>query len=280
MKNIVTSITILLIFNFVNAQECKYLGIDNEFKNGDIVYLFGNNVNLRTEPTSESETLGLLKIGQRIEIVEKTDIKNNLNGIKSPWYKVKYAEKIGYILGGLISLTDIMDDNIRCFISLEKKEDNLYILTRLLSDSTDNYFENRSKSFADNNGFCLKLFDNKGLESISNILYINYLPESGGANTGGYYLFFDNKKLYNVIDLTSRSDIGFWESENLYFPIDSLGEKNKIIYIKEKGEYPDYDSDENEPKWEQSIKIILELEWTNNELKPNPKTFKPKDIKF
>jgi hypothetical protein len=277
MRNIVTSITIFLIFNFVNAQECKYLGIDNEFKEGEIAYLFGNDVRLRIEPSSDSETLTLLKIGQRIEIVKKTDIKNNFNGIKTPWYKVKYDQKIGYVLGGLISLAEIKSDNLRCFISLEKTEGKLYILTRVLSDFTDNYFENRSESFADNNGFCLKLFDNKGLEGINNILYINYLPESGGANSGGYYLFFDNKKLHKVIDLTSRSDIGFWESENLYFPKDSLGEKNKIIYIKEKGQYSESYSEQNEPNWEKSSKIIRRLEWYNNELKPNPETFKSEE---
>lgn len=280
MRNIVTLITILLFFNFVNAQECKYLGIDNEFKKGEIAYLFGNNVKLRTEPSPVSETLALLKIGQSIEIVEKTNIENNFNGIQSPWYKVKYDEKIGYILGGLISLTEIKNDNLRCFISLEKTEDKLYILTRVLSDFTDNYFENRSESFADNNGFCLKLFDNKGLEDISNILFINYLPESGGANTGGYYLFFDNKKLHKVIDLTSRSDIGFWESEKIYFPKDSLGMKDKIIYIKGKGEYSNYYSEESEPKWEQFSKMILQLEWKEDELKPNPKNFKSKEIKI
>lgn len=280
MRNIITSIAIFLIFNFVNTQECKYIGIDNEFKSGDIVYLFGDNVNLRTEPTSESETLGLLEIGECIEIVEKTDIEIKLNGIESPWYKVKYAGKIGYILGGLISLTYIRDDNIRCLVNLEKTEDNLYILTRVLSDLTDNYFENKSQFLGDNNGFCLKLFDNKGLESISNILYINYLPESGGANAGGYYLFFDKKQLHKVINVTSRSDIGFWESENLYFPNDTLGIEDKIIYIKEKGKYSEEVSEQSEPNWEQSSKIILRLEWKDNELRPNPRYFKSKEIKI
>lgn len=280
MRNIITSITILFLFNFINSQECKFLSIDNEFEEGEIAYLFGNNVRLRTEPTSESETLVLLKIGQRIEIIEKTDVNNIFNGVESPWYKVKYDEKIGYILGGLISLIEVKDDNLRCFISFEKTEGKLYILTRVLSDLQNDYFENRSEFFGDNYGFCLKLFDNKGLDGINNILYINYLPESGGANSGGYYLFFDKKKLHNVIDVTSRSDIGLWESENLYFPKDSLGAKNKIIYIKEKGEYSESNSEESEPNWEQSSKIILRLKWKDNKLIPNPRAFKSKEIKI
>lgn len=264
---------LILFSNFLFAQECEYLGIDKEFETGDLAYMFGDNVRLRTEPTSDSETISLLKIGQQVEIVEKTNIKNNYNGIEFPWYKIKYGAKTGYILGGLISLTEVKNTNIKCYVSLEKIESKLYILTRVISDSKMPYYENKSESFGDNNGFCLKVFDNKGLEGINNIVFINYLPESCGANSGGYYLFFDNKKLHKVIDVVSRGDIGFWESENLHFPKDSLGVKNKIIYIKEKGEDSESESKENKTTWEKSSKIKIELEWNNNELKPEPKTF-------
>ena len=264
---------IILYSNFIFSQECEYLGIDKQFENGDIAYLFGDNVRLRTEPTSNSETITLLKIGQQIEVLEKTDIKVNFKGIESPWYKVKYKKEIGYILGGLISLTEVKAHSIRCLVSLEKSESKLYILTRVISDSKTSYFENKSQSFGDNNGFCLKAFDNKGLEGINNIIFINYLPESCGANSGGFYLFFDNKKLHKVIDVTSRGDIGFWESEDLYFPKDSLGVKNKIVYIKEKGEDSESESKENKTVWEKSSKIKIELEWSNNKLTPRPKTF-------
>ena len=223
---------ILTFWDFTYAQQCEYLGIDKEFKNNDIVYLFGDNVRLRAEPSSESETIRLLKIGQKIEIIERTNFSSNFNGITSPWYKVKYEKEIGYILGGLISLTQKRKNKLACYVSLQKKEDKLYILTIVIVDSKELYFENKSEFLGDNYGFCIKLFDNKGLEGISNIIFVNYLPESCGANSGGYYLFFDNKKLHKVIDLTSSRDIGIWESEELHFPKDSLGIKNEIIYIK------------------------------------------------
>jgi len=266
-------ILLLLFSNAINAQNCEYLGIDKEFESGDIVYLFGNNVRLRKAPSSKSESLKTLKIGSRIEIVEKTDKKNYFKKIESPWYKVKYKNEIGYVLGGLISLTKVKNNTLNCFVSLEKTDTKLYIVTRVLSDDTTTYFENKSEFLEDNNGFCLKLFDNKGLHGISNIIYINYIPESCGANSGGYYLFFDNKKLHKVIELTSGNDIGLWESEKLYFPEDALGIKNKIIYIKEEGTYSESKPEESEPDWEKSSKIKLKLEWINNKLKPNPKAF-------
>ncbi|NQY29451.1 MAG: SH3 domain-containing protein [Flavobacteriaceae bacterium] len=259
--------------NFIYAQDCEYLGIDKEFENGDIAYLFGDNVRLRKAPSFEAEALAILKIGNCLEVLEKSNVKTTFKGIESPWYKVKYKNEVGYILGGLISLTRVKNNNLSCFIGLEKMDNKLYILTRVLSDAKTTYFENRSAFLGDNNGFCLKLFDNKGLQEISNIIYINYIPESGGANSGGYYLFFDTKKLHKVIELTSGNDIGIWESEQLYFPNDSLGVKGKIIYIIEEGEFSDSETEESEPDWEKSSKIKLKLKWVDNKLTPNPKTF-------
>ncbi|MDC1162090.1 SH3 domain-containing protein [Tenacibaculum sp.] len=255
------------------AQECKYLGLDKEFENGDVAYIFGDNVRLRTSPSSESETLKLLKIASKITILEKTNNKNNFKGIQTPWYKIKYNDQTGYILGGLISLTQIKKNNIKCLVNLEKINSELYITVRVIPKFHSTYLENKSLHLGDNNGFCLKLFDNKGLKEVSNIISINYLPESCGANSGGYYIFFDNKKLYKTVDLTSRGDIGIWESENLYFPNDSLGIKNRIIYIRRKGEYSDNEPEENVYNWEKSSEVKLKLEWNNDKLTPNPKTF-------
>lgn len=276
--NRIILILVIIFSNSIYAQECEYLGLDKYFEKGDIAYMFGDNVRLRTAPSSESETLTLLNIGNRIEIVEKTDKKTSYNGIESPWYKVKHENEIGYVLGGLISLTQVKNKNVRCLVSLEVKDSKVYILTRLLSNSSTTYFENKSESFADNNGFCLKLFDDKGVPGISNILFINYLPESCGANSGGYYLFFDESKLYKVIDLTSSADIGFWYSEELIFPKDSLGVKDKIIFLKENGEYSQNDLEESNTDWEKSSKFKLKLDWINNKLEPNPKTVYSKVI--
>lgn len=91
-------ILFLLFSNYNNAQDCEYLGIDKEFENGDIAYLFGDNVRLRIAPTSESEIVAVLKIGKRLEVLEKSNVKTTFKGIESPWYKVKYKNEVGYIL--------------------------------------------------------------------------------------------------------------------------------------------------------------------------------------
>ncbi|MCL5244272.1 SH3 domain-containing protein [Cellulophaga sp. 20_2_10] len=275
MKQLVFILIIILSY-LGNAQECNYLGVDKKFENGDTTYLFGDNVRLRSLPSSDSEIIATLKIGTPLQIVALTDITETFNGIRSPWYKVRYNNETGYVLGGLISMTKVEEENVNCFVNLEQKESIMYIVIRVVSTLKPNYIEHKSLFLGDNNGFCIKLYNNRGVEGIRNIIQVNYLPESCGANSGGYYLFYNDTELHKVIDLTSRGEIGYWESENIYFPSDELGEKNKIIYIKENGQ--DSEDRDSEFNWEKSSKMKIKLEWKNNSLTPNPKKIKREDL--
>ena len=275
MKQLVFILIVILSY-LGNAQECNYLGVDKKFENGDTTYLFGDNVRLRSLPSSDSEIIATLKIGTPLQIVALTDITETFNGIRSPWYKVRYNNETGYVLGGLISMTKVEEENVNCFVNLEQKESKMYIVIRVVSTLKPNYIEHKSLFLGDNNGFCIKLYNNRGVEGIRNIIQVNYLPESCGANSGGYYLFYNDTELHKVIDLTSRGEIGYWESENIYFPSDELGEKNRIIYIKENGQ--DSEDRDSEFNWEKSSKMKIKLEWKNNSLTPNPKKIKREDL--
>lgn len=267
----------VLISNVVYAQKSIDLSVLSSLTKGDTTYLFGDNVKLRAEPYTDAEALEVLKIGSQVEIIEQTEVKMMYRGINSPWYKVKVEHQTGYILGSLLSLSkvDIHYKTLTCFINYEKINSKLHIIIRLFPDSSSTYFENTSPFLGDHSGFVLTIYDNKGLDGVDNIFFINYMPESCGANSGGYYLFFDGKKLHKVIDLFSSSDGDFWESEELYFPKDELGLKGKIILIKEEGSYGlDELSDVEGYTWEKSSKITLKLKWLDGKLKPNPKSFK------
>jgi hypothetical protein len=257
----------------MHSQDCQireYLGIDKEFSRNDTAYLFGENVKLRTMPTQDSESLGLLAIGTQVKILEKANHTFKYNGIDWPWYKIQYNDLTGYIVGGLIAMGQKRVGKLICLVSSEIENNRAYIITRVLTDTSKEFYENKSESLADNYGFCLKLFDNKGVEGIKNIVFINYIPESGGANSGGFYLFFDGKNLSKALDVASRGDIGFWEAENLIFPDEPNGKAGKIIYTKEKGEY---DTNAN---WEKTTKIQAELVWNGSKLMPPPKTISDK----
>lgn len=70
--------------------------------------------------------------------------------------------------------------------------------------------------------------------------------------------------LKKVFEITQVVDGGvYWFNEELIFPTDENGVKNKIVYIKEYGEY--FDEDTN---WYETKKVSRELEWKNGEISP------------
>lgn len=263
---------LFLALNVSYSQDFDYLDVNQGFETDEIVYLFGDNVKLRTSPSVDSKVLDLLKIGDSLKIIEKTDSHYVYNGLNTRWYKVEHNNKQGYVVGGLISVTEKKAENARFLFGFEIVDEKLYTITRVLLNSKKNYLENKTEYLGDNYGFTINLYDNKGVKGINNIVFIRYLPESCGANSGGCYLFLDDNNLYKVIDVTSSADIGFWEDENLIFPNDPKGEENKIIYFKENGQSHENDNPEIQPIWEKSDIIKVNVKWINNKLEPNPKT--------
>jgi hypothetical protein len=55
------------------GQDAKYLSENYEFKDGEVAFMFGDNVKLRDQPNTESSVLSLLKIGEQIEIIGISD---------------------------------------------------------------------------------------------------------------------------------------------------------------------------------------------------------------
>ncbi|GAA3650408.1 SH3 domain-containing protein [Flavivirga jejuensis] len=256
---------IFLVSKIGFGQDTKYLYENYEFKNGEIVYMFGNDVKLRDQPNTESIVLSLLKIGNEVEIIEKTDNTMLFDGIESPWYKVKAQDKIGFVLGALISMDKAIFSNLTYLISLKKDGSNLFLKTRLLENDKE-YIENISQLLTDE--FSIKASGNKGLDSIKSVFEIDYLAESCGVNGGGIYLFFDGNELVKAIDYTQVADADlYWLVEEYIFPKDKDGKKGKILYKKEIGETKEYETEWVEIKLTQRI-----LEWDGKQIFPNIET--------
>ncbi|WP_273568017.1 SH3 domain-containing protein [Maribacter halichondriae] len=71
------------------AQEPRYIHGNYEFEPGSTEYLFGDNVKLRTAPSTDSEVLEFLEIARPIKILGKTEVKQPFEGYDAYWYKVK-----------------------------------------------------------------------------------------------------------------------------------------------------------------------------------------------
>lgn len=254
-------ILLLLSSTIGFAQEPKYLSENYEFEVGDIVYLFGNDVKLRDSPDTESNVLSLLKIGTEIKILEKTDDSMLFEGIDSPWYKVKYENKTGYVLGALISMDKQRYNSITYLIALKKEGSELFLKTRVL-ENDKNYTEN-TVSLA-THIFTTTAYGNRGLTNVKSVFGINYMAEACGVDGGGIYLFYNDGQLIKAIAYSQISDAGiYWFHEDYIFPTDEEGTQGKIAYSKEYGE-----TKEEETEWIEIKKTKRLLEWKNNKIFP------------
>ncbi|WP_053990626.1 SH3 domain-containing protein [Mangrovimonas sp. TPBH4] len=260
MKNIFL-LVLLCISTLAFRQNTKFLSKDYQFENGDIAYMFGDDVKLRSQPNTESEVLALLKIGESIEIIEKTEETMIFEGIEWPWYKIKFQDHAGYVLGGLIALDKATYNNLTYLISLKEEERSLYAKTRLAEEGKP-YLETSVLLSTDT--FAIKAFGNRGLENTQSIFLIDYLAEACGVDGGGIYLFYDGNALIEGFEYTEVSDAGvYWYVEEYIFPTDENGHNNRLKYRRTVGEYKDETT-----YWTESTTTTRLLEWKNNQLVP------------
>lgn len=234
-KQILSILSILAICFFTNAQEKSHCIYEEcSFEPGQIVYLFGDHVQLRTAPTTKAKVLKTLSIGTRLVVREKHENSWPYKGVDHHFYKVTFKGAEGYVLGGLIALEKKTINHVVHLFGRSKTGNEDHLLIRTLKDK-GNFTE---KSIRLGNGqFYLSALGTKGLPNIDGILFVDYLAEACGAEGGGIYLFQQEGILHQVARLSQVSDAGvyyFWEQ--FIFPEDEHGVPGKIRYKKEMGE--------------------------------------------
>jgi hypothetical protein len=239
------------------------------FEPGKDYAVFGDKVKMRSGPGTAHPVIKIIKIGEKVNIVETTAEFMEYNGINTPWYKIKYRDQVGFVLGGLIAIKSFEEDNFTILSSLKQKEDyQSKIVLRILKDS-NSYKEFTFDLVGDN--FNITLLNSKGLKSITKLLEINYNAQSCGAEGGVSYFYFDGDSISHLATLHSVSEAGiFSTSESFIFPDDEGGIVDKIIYKKSIEEVQDEKSQWHVKTEESRIlnwdgrKIFPSLPFTNN----------------
>lgn len=259
-KQMLSILTILAICLFASAQDkphCIYE--DCGFEPGQIVYLFGDQVQLRESPTTQSKVLKTLPIGMHMVVIEKHENSWRYKGNDHHFYKVDYKGTEGYVLGGLLALEKKTINNVVHLFGRSKEGNEDYLLIRTLDD--DGGFAEKSTRLA-NARFHLTDLGTKGLPEIEGILFVDYVAEACGVEGGGIYLFQQDGRLHQVARLSQVSDAGaYYLWEEFIFPDDEYGVVGKIRYKKEKGEY--FDENAN---WKKTSVETKELIWTKQSL--------------
>lgn len=251
----------ILISTLSVAQSPQFHNFHLPLANSSTYALFGDQVKFRAEPDSKSEVLALLKIGSEVQIIEKTEITLFYNGIESPFYKVKYQEQEGYILGGLIAIEKKTFDAQTYLFAFKLDKENIILSIRMLNANSE-FIEQDVVLVTPQ--FNIKITDNRGLDTVDTIIYINYLADACGIDGGGIYLFRTEDRLVKAIELIEVADGGvFWFTEALIFPNETDGVQSKLVYRKEYGE-----SIDEESNWVEVEKVSRELEWIDGQIFP------------
>lgn len=198
-------------------------------------YMLANDVNLRSKPNSKSKQIEILKIGQRILVINKSENIDSIRGMKSHWYQITTDKHSGWVWGGFIAngaFGSQTNTSIKFVYGLEKIElmngwkQKIYQI-RAFIDTV----ELDKVSFTSNSSYFnyVKSIGNKGL-GLDDVISISIPCEGGCGCTGGELIVFWNGKQFS--DVESLLGIGdAWASESVDFtyPTDLEGVKNRII---------------------------------------------------
>lgn len=260
--------TVLAIipFSFVlQAQDenTRIVSTYYEFEKGSTELLYGDKVVFRKSPSTDSEALDTLSIGEEVKIIQQMSETMPINGRESHWYKVKHGKKTGYVLGGLIALDHKEINGETYLLILAGDEMNLLVRCRVLKPDGSFYGH---ESRVNTNSLFIEAFDSRGVDGINNMLCINLFAEACGVDGGELYLFNDGKRLVEAISLVKVVEGGvFWFRESLTFPNDEEG-YGMVTYEREYGEPVNEDME-----WSRSVVHSIILHWENGEFKPNKK---------
>ena len=230
-----------LLFLFFTITFFTYAQIDSfaykqkKWKPNEIVYLFGNDVKLRENPTTDSEILGLMPIGAQLQFLETTGETYTIKGHKYPWVKVQYADQIGYIVSS--------------FIALEKMNiygEVFYLNMSFEPDHNANYAKIRRRNVhyeivessvflpTDFKNLQFHFYDNRKIDGMKNVIEVKYDIKSMNVTS---YMFSTPMELNTITSLyhmkvKSKKNEGsvIKTTQRLIFPDEQEAYPNGITY--------------------------------------------------
>ncbi|TMM56626.1 SH3 domain-containing protein [Maribacter algarum] len=243
MKNLKKSILILSLFAAANifAQTAPDVQFETNSDSTAIEdvsyeYLLAHRVHLREKPSLKSKRLAVLNIGSKLSLWEKSANYEELNGIRSNWYRARVGDAEGWIWGGMIAQKTFGSEanyDVKFAYGLESVRVN-----------EEGVLEKNHQLRAFKNGrqidkivfdgheaipMEIKNIGNKGLFNVEDILTLQIPSLEHGSSIGEMYIFWNNGKFTNVASLIDYADTTYAKSESFVFPSDMEGLKSTIV---------------------------------------------------
>lgn len=245
MKKLLCLLFIVMMnLGFSQEKVTRYSYNEYLFKPNSTVYLFANNVRLREQPTVASKEITLLPINSKIELLERTEIQQKINGINATWIKIKAENQVGYILDNFISLATYKENDTVFLVSVKKIKEDTFCVVRTIEEGSEEEKIVESAYKIPHEDIEIQFYGNKGLQGVTKIIYIDYIAEACGVEGGGKYLLLKGNNVQNELEIEAISDAGvFWKQEKIVFPEDDkrMG-TNTIQFVQEIGNVVDESS--------------------------------------
>ncbi len=246
------------------SQNEKIFGDYFQLQKGDTVFTL-NKCLLKSKPDINSKNIEKFNLGELIVIDSVCTNFTSDTFIRPRFYRVKHNTKTGFIEQSNVAI---------CKLKTKSPQEYFLVNQYSFSDTTpdllkivfvkNGVIETTYVQKLIGQAYSILLTDNRGLDSIDNLIQINYFAEACGVEGGVSFLTWDSQKINELISLSSISDAGvFYSSEMIIFPKDSGGIDGKIIYQIESGEAIDESAN-----WWKTTKEEREHSWTNKHVQP------------
>ncbi len=208
-------------------------------------WLLADSVNLRLSPV-DGEIIARLPIASELKVVQRAEAPFD------QWLKVTYTEgeetASGFLLERFVAEEVHIDEktsNIFLIgtIKMRKGEYGSTPIVQLRVANNNTELARTEIEGIHNDGFYTELWeDGKGLDSVHNIVTIDFAQNCCACPTGKIYFFWTGSSLVNAFTVHDGSDVPYFGATALIFPHDNGGLWNTVIHINYSGHYnDDYD---------------------------------------
>lgn len=267
MKNLLVLVAVLAAFMNLHAQE-EDETISTEpyhFESWTRDWIeplkeavvFADACKLRSKPSSGSEMLSKLLIGDKVKILKISDVDTTINGIQSKWIEVEAGKKKGYVWGGLLTnqVLKISDTTSAVWgiSKIVRSGDTLneyYGSIRIFSRKQVRKQVEFQVSYGDQPAYGeLIMIKNPLIDGVEHVFIYSTLSESCGVSWSQHY-FMETRNGINYLDVGyGMSDGGIFysgidfvfptkEKEKDYMiPYHRKPDANQYLKITDHGEY-------------------------------------------
>jgi hypothetical protein len=244
--------------------------------------VFADACKLRVNPSSGSEMLSKLLIGDRVQVLKVLDADTTINGIKSRWIQVESGKKKGYVWGGLLTNQVLkISDTTAAVWGISRIEpgndtvpDKYYASIRIFSRRQVRKQVEFEVTHGDQPGFGeLTMIQHPLLDEVEHVFVYHTLSEACGVAWSDHYLLETGDQIRYLDVGSGVGEAGlFHSSDRLVFPTKETEqdysipynrkpEKNQILKISAHDEF-----DEN-CIWTEHTTVEA-FEWKAGELVP------------